>query len=241
MAKTVSWNDFGNRGSNAQKGSKGGGQQRSQRTLRFVKIENNSSVILRPVDEAVEFDKYVYQDSKGKWNFGVCGDVKTCPLFLKYDKTPSTRYAINVIDRTDGLIKIYEGPLSVFKVFASYEEMAETPAGGENGADFKITKNVTSKDGKTYTKYEVHKESKTPFTTEEKALLNTNGEGIYNLERIFKVTPADKIEKKVLGADYEGGDEALPQDLKEETGRNTSGLFKQDQHGTQVAEEDIPF
>ncbi len=245
MSKTVSWNDFGNKSANAQRGSK----QQGQRPLRFVKIGENESIVVRPVDEAVEFEKYVHQDRTGKWNFGVCGDITTCPVYLKYGKTPSTRYAINVIDRTDNLIKIYEGPLSVFKVFASYKEMSEEDAGGENGADFRITKNVSFKDGKKYTRYEVHKECRSIFTAKEKTLINTTGEGIYNLERIFKVTPIDQIEKKVLGADYSGGDEAPQQQApqqqapqqqapQEETGRHTSELFQQE---SQAEESDIQF
>ena len=238
MAKTLSWDDLGKKSSNAQQRSKEQGPgQTSQRPLRFIKIGDNTSIDVRPVDEFVEFEKYVHQDKTGKWNFGVCGDMSTCPLYLHYKMKPSTRYAINVIDRTDGLMKIFEGPLSVFKVFASYKEMSEEDAGGENGADFRITKNVSFKDGKKYTRYDVHKVAKTPFTAEDRSLINSPNEGIYNLERVFKVTPADQIVKKVLGADYTGEKESVQQEVsQEEIGKNTSELFQREEPQTEETE-----
>lgn len=124
---------------------------------------------------------------------------------------PKRRFAINVIDRGDGKLKIMEQGPTIFKAFSDYKE-ANTgidPA-GKDGPDFTITVKIPMKDGKPdvmYKQYGVVAGNQTPLTGDEKKMLCKLDEkgnvirgedgkpvsNLWDLKKIFKPTSAEKM------------------------------------------------
>jgi len=124
---------------------------------------------------------------------------------------PKRRFAINVIDRSDGKLKIMEqGPI-VFKAFSDYKEANNgiDPA-GKDGPDFTITVRIPMKDGKPdimHKQYGVVAGNQAPLTNEEKKMLCKVDESgniikaedgkpisnLWDLKRIFKPDTAEKM------------------------------------------------
>jgi hypothetical protein len=124
---------------------------------------------------------------------------------------PKRRFAINVIDRSDGKLKIMEQGPTVFKAFSDYKEASGgiDPA-GKDGPDFTITVKIPMKDGKPDTmhkQYGVVAGNQTALTGDEKKMLckvDENGNvikgedgkpitNLWDLKKIFKPTSAEKM------------------------------------------------
>lgn len=126
---------------------------------------------------------------------------------------PPLKWAINVIDRADGVLKILEKGATVFKHFANYKALFGVDPAGKDGPDFAITvtipKGVNGKPNKLKTEYAVTHLEKAPFTkadmkvickSDEKGelLKDENGKPISNLwklKEIYKSTSAEKMKK----------------------------------------------
>ena len=136
---------------------------------------------------------------------------------------PSKRYAINVIDRADGKLKILEKGPSVFKHFYSYKVDCNNDPSGKEGPDFMITVKVPMLDGepnKLKTEYTVTHLDKTPFTKEDMKVIcevDENGNVVkdektgkaksklFPLLDIYKSTTAEKMKEMW---------EAIPEDKR---------------------------
>ena len=161
-------------------------------TINFLKIERNKTYTIRPVGGVSKpYYKYILNNGNG-WRFAICEDPSTCPVALKHNIEPSKFYAINVIDREDGQLKVLESKPSVFVELKKYKEMTGEEPGGVNGADFTILKSGKEKS----TRYETNMLSRTKFTAEEVKIIR---KGLYKLDDIFKPTPVDKIEDVLFG------------------------------------------
>jgi len=179
----VDWNDVGN--SNTTFNDNSG-------SINFLKLASGGTYTIRPLGKCVEFNKYFLQHN-GRWRSAICSDIDTCPVRKNHNVEPSIRYAVSVIDRADGLLKIMEGPVTVFKPFRMFSEATGFSPGGVDGADFEIK--VTGAGKKT--RYIVKMVQRTPFTSEEKAYLKE--QKLYNLERIYKATDPEEIENVLFG------------------------------------------
>lgn len=140
----------------------------------------------RLLGSPVSYYKYVFQVGT-KWKSVITIEQENSVL-NNYNLKPKETFAINVLDRSDGKIKILEGPRSIFSKFDDYYKATEQPPGGPLGADFSIQ--VTGKKGKDFYVTEIVK-GKVAFTEVEKAMLNKVG--LFNLQKIFKITPEDKL------------------------------------------------
>jgi len=124
---------------------------------------------------------------------------------------PSRRFAINIIDRADGKLKILEAGPTIFDQFSIYRKATEIDPAGKDGPDFAITVQIPMADGKPdllHKKYGVASLQATPFTLEEKAMLCKKDEdgkilmenekpvsNLWPLARIFKPTPIEKMQE----------------------------------------------
>ena len=105
---------------------------------------------------------------------------------------PSKRFAINVIDRRDGKLKILEKGTQIFKVFADYKSLFGKNPAGKDGPDFNIRVSIPGGD-KRSTSYTVTHLEAAPFTEEEKSMIREN---LYDLPKIYKSTPLEDIQKQ---------------------------------------------
>ena len=105
---------------------------------------------------------------------------------------PNKRYAINVIDRADGKLKVLEKGSTVFKNFHNYRiANPDIDPAGPNGPDFVITVDIPGGQ-KLNTTYGVGAKGKpSPFTAEEKAMIKEN---FWPINEVYKSTPLDKIQ-----------------------------------------------
>lgn len=126
---------------------------------------------------------------------------------------PGQKWAINVIDRSDGVLKVLEKGATVFKHFANYKALFGIDPSGKDGPDFAITVKIpTGKDGKPNklkTEYNVVHLEKAPFTaadmkvickTDEKGNIIKDEKGkpisnLWKLKEIYKTTSPEKMKK----------------------------------------------
>jgi hypothetical protein len=106
---------------------------------------------------------------------------------------PRQRFAIHVIDRADGKVKVYEFGPQVFKVFKGYKEVnGIDPSSAKEGPDFVIDVEWPGGD-KSSAKYNVQAKARpAPLTDDEKVRCKEN---IKNLPSLFKITPLETIVK----------------------------------------------
>lgn len=139
---------------------------------------------------------------------------------------PRETYAIHIIDRADGQLKILEKGRSLFKQFARYKEVNGVNPAGKDGTDWVITLEWPG-GKKRQAKYQAdYKNVPAPFTEEEIALIKENKAP---LKDIYATTPLEKIkelwaalpdEAKIPPKRDENG--RVVESSKEETNRSTT-------------------
>ena len=173
--------------------------RRSTGDIVNLRLVSGTTSTVRFVGDPVKFFKYFVAGKSAVTEFN---DAK-CIIQRKFNIEPSTRYAVNVIDRADGKLKILELAPSVLKPVIAWWKRRQHEPGGESGCDFDIT--VTGQ--KKNTRYEVLPLDITPFTDAEKELIGdlTDRDGVkayaktYDLRKLYKSTPQEEIEAKLFG------------------------------------------
>ena len=160
--------------------------------LRFLRMKAGNTYRVRPLGKPIELWCY-WNEKDGRNRRAICGDPDTCPIQNKYDIKPQLRYAINVLDREDGLVKIMEAPPSVFAELKEWAVGAKANPGGKDGGDFqiKVTKN------KTMTRYSTNFLKQVEITPEEKTQIESMG-GVYPLDKIYKPHTIDEMEQRLF-------------------------------------------
>jgi len=195
-----SWSQIEDNKPSAKKDTIGNAGQQNKpvrRKVDFVKLSSAPSHHFRPLGMFKSFDKFFVTEN-GKVRSAVSGDSSIVDLMKqKHNLDPQKRFAINVIDRSDGKLKVLEGPASVFRGFKEYNEKTKrNPGGSKEGADFEIdvAKKMTQNGERTF--YTSKEEKRTPLTDAEKEMVSKN---IYDLDEVFKETPKDKVEAFLFG------------------------------------------
>jgi len=102
---------------------------------------------------------------------------------------PRETFAIHVIDRADGKLKILEKGKSLFKQFARYNKVNDVNPAGKDGTDWVISVEGSG----LQTSYSATAKSKpTPFTEAEIEMIKANKAP---LKEIYKTTPIEKIKE----------------------------------------------
>lgn len=191
MANAIDWDSVSDGSSTKKKGKNN-----------FMKLGSGTYQI-RPLGNPVEFHKFMLQGTDGKWRSAVCLDPDTNPVSRKHNIKPTSRYAVVVLDRADGEVKLLEAGVSVFKEFRAFFKHTGKNPGGRTGADFRI---VIEGAGRTK-KYLTSFVRNTPLTDEEVAMLqDMKKQGTYpDLEKVYEATPDDKIEERLFGEAVSSG------------------------------------
>ena len=187
---TIGWNNVG-RSSNSGNGDN---------KVNWLKIFAGGEVIVRPVGEPKELNKYfvkLHPADKGRG--AITDGGKNCVILKKYvgeDGKPlyrqQTKYAFNVIDRADGQLKVLEVARSVALDIRDWGEENNANPGGPKGCDWKIKSVKTGPDARDV-EYKLFNRDRTPFSEEENKLI----ENVYDLDKIFPVTPQDQLEERL--------------------------------------------
>lgn len=189
MTSLVDWDSVSD-GSSTSKGKKG--------KASFMRLGAGTYQV-RLLGSPVHFYKFMVRDSDGKWHSAVCTDAENNPVSKKHNIKPTERYAVLVIDRADGEVKILEAGVSVFKEFRAFFKHTGKNPGGANGADFRI---VIEGSGRTK-KYSTSFVKNTPLTDEEVSKLKEMKKNTQypDLEKVYEAVENDKIEEKLFGAE----------------------------------------
>ncbi len=170
----------------------------------FLRLKSGNTYKVRPIKLPVHFYKFFYKN-KGKLRTATVEEETIGQLMKKYPnelKTkPANRYAIYVIDRADGQVKIMEGPQSVFKPFRNrFDATGKKPGGEKDGGDWMI-KVSGSGFG---TNYDVTFIDTTPITDEEKEKVKEAWNGDSDkLQKIYKIDTFVEAEKKLFSEEIQ--------------------------------------
>lgn len=161
----------------------------NEKRLPFMKFEKPGDYTIRLVGNHVKFHRHWapfknrvishidYKDEDPAWQAGFY---------------PRETFAIHIIDRQDGELKILEKGRSLFKQFARYKIVNDVNPAGKEGPDWVIT--VEWPNGnKRQAKYSATAKAKpSPFTEEEIEMIKENK---VPLKDIYQTTPLEKIQE----------------------------------------------
>jgi hypothetical protein len=175
-----------------------GGKEGKGKT-RYIKFEDGQTVEVRPVGRIYEFAKFFVKGKEG--NRSVVVDLaladEAAEILSKHEGKEvkySHRYAVNVIDRADNIIKVLEGGRSIFKYFAAWAKRHGASPGGNTGFNWEIT--ATGKGlNREYTTQPI---GPSPVSAEEKARYKANGD-FFSIEEIYATVPLNKLIEKAFG------------------------------------------
>lgn len=185
MAKLLKWED------------ETGANQSSTNQREYLRFESNIEYRVRPVLYPVEFERF-YNRVDGKLYSAIAGEPEGCPIRNKYGLEPKIRYAMNVIDRTDGKLKIAEFPFTVYKALKTWKQNTQREPGGKDGTDFIIKKTGSGIKGTKWLCESVQDALKTPWTEEDLKLIDKKrGGSVYNLREVYAATSANEIEERL--------------------------------------------
>lgn len=191
MATEIDWGEMGN---DTPAGGEGGPNQK-----KFLKFVSGKTHVFRPIGGGVEFFKFFVQTDKGKRSINVNKDDKdkAAEVLSKHfgkEIAPQHRYAINVIDRDDGQVKIMEGGYSIFKFFGKWAKVNNQLPGSQAGGDWAIS---VEGDG-LQRRYTTGFMRPAPLTQEELKRIKEKKE-MYSLKEVFKETPLNELLSKITG------------------------------------------
>lgn len=170
-------------------------QERKENAKNFKKTEwmkfgSPGSYTIRLAGKFVKYLRY------GDEPFGKGVRVITHPSYKGQDPAweagfyPRESFAIHMIDRADGKVKILDKGNSIFKAFAKYKKVNDVNPAGKEGPDFVIDVEWPNGD-KRQAKYSVTPKAKpAPFTDAEIELIKAN---LAPLHEIYKSTELSKI------------------------------------------------
>lgn len=207
MSFTINWDKLPS--NKFKKGGKSGGGKdgdKKMKPLNFIKFTDDSSHIVRPVGKAHGFYRFYYKAAKRyiiamvKMNDeGEITESNVEELQSLLDCNPEERFAMNVIDRADKVIKILSGPIQMLNDFADVAKAKGIVPGGMNGGDWKISSTGAGKSRR----YRCNYLGPAPFTDEELLRIKNPDKAKnewYILEDIYKPTDM-KYVNKLLGKD----------------------------------------
>ncbi len=187
MAQKVDWESMG-----------GQGDKTNGKTA-FIRFKAGEDYNLRLVGHAVEFYKF-YIDTGVKPTSVIVDPGKheeASKILSEHagkEIPPQHRYAVNVLDRLDGQIKILEGGWSIFKMFANWSKINGSHPGGKGGAEW----NISAKGNGLNREYTTMPGQCTPFTAEEIDRIQVKKE-LYSLNDIFKSCALEDLIGKAFG------------------------------------------
>lgn len=197
MGKLVDWDE-----------EVGGNKERSSGPINWMKIENGKKHVFRPVGKPICFYRHALKVD-GKWMRIIVDDPDNNILKSKYDIDVQLRFAMNIIDREDGELKLYEFPPTVYNELKKFKKYSKREPGGKDGSDIALTRKGVALN----TKYDIEPTEQTSFTDAEKEMIKSK---IYKLTDIFKSTSEEQIEK-ILGTETSAEPEVVEKSQEETT------------------------
>jgi len=169
---------------------------------KFLRLKTGNTFKVRPLLLPVHFWKFFHERNGKKRNAVVSEEIIEQMMATHPElKKPANRYAIYIIDRSDGQVKIMEGPQTVFREFRNrFEATGEKPGGGADGGDWQIK--ITG--AGLNTSYSTIFINQTPLTDDEKEKIKEElGGDKEKLQKIFKFCTIEEAEAKLFSDEVE--------------------------------------
>ena len=188
MPTEVDWSTMGTQQS--------GGGGKDKKRVDFIKFTPGKEVTVRPIGAAIAFYKFFHN----KRSVVVDPEVKdqaaaTISAHAGEEIIPQQRFAINVIDRSDGKFKVLENGQMIFNNFGVWSRANGNSAPGSNqGCDWTILPQGVEK-GRKYT---VMPGPPRPFSTDEIKRAKEQKE-LYSLKEVFVACPVDQVVERLFG------------------------------------------
>jgi len=212
MATKLDWNTVPKSGFKS-----GGGNNPDRREILRIKFTDDCSHIVRPVGPPVGFFSFFSPSLRRSFRCDLGNAAVAKQLAEVLNCEPSQKFAINVIDRSDNVIKIMEAPMTVYEQMVDVCSVNKTKAGGKNGGDWKVsTKPVKRKGGGQSRRYTANFLGKEPFTEEELARIENEDPSKnewYILDDIYKEDDPESV-KQLIEKFGSGSDSPAPKSYK---------------------------
>jgi len=173
---------------------------------KFFRFEAGKSHRVRPLGRPVVFYKF-FHEHNGQVRTAVCDEKTAKSIEAKHGVNASRKYAIVVIDRADGELRIMEGGSSIFEELRKYFEMTQEEPGSGNGGDFVIDSILPSDGNRRRIRYQTKFKEKTPVTADERKLVEERADD-FKLTDIYKSLSEEEVEKRLFSDDPYGKKEA---------------------------------
>jgi hypothetical protein len=186
----VDWDTFGTE------------NKRGDKSSTFLKLEPNKSYKIRIIGKPYIIWKYWIDRPDGQSRRAITEDPKSCIIATKYNESPKQRFAVTCFDRSDGKLKILEGPMTILRSIGAWYQESKVEPGSNKAGDFAIKVERQGNDART-TRYTVMFLNYVPFTKDEVETYKTSG---FDLAEIFQPVPQDKIEEVLYGEGQDSGE-----------------------------------
>jgi len=225
MSTVIDWNQVGD----------DGGKGKSGKGVNFLQLRPGTYEV-RLLGTPVAMNKFMVQSTDGRWKSAVVEHPKDNPVTKNHGIEPSERYAINCLDRADGILKVLEGGVKVFGEFKTYwKHTGKNPGASAEGADFKIVVTGAGRSKQLKTTFEKN----TPLTKEETVYIKETCGGLYELKEIFKVVPNDRLEERLFPDEHQASGSPVQASVADNAGVDApTGNISPD---TEEVGDDLPF
>lgn len=165
----------------------------------YLKLEAGKSYRIRPVGKPYRIFQYFIERNEaqgGGFARAYTEDAENCIVLKKTGEKAKERFAVNVIDRADGKLKVLEGAVTIFKQMAVWSKSTGLDPGTKDGGDFAISVECPG-NVKKNTRYNCQFLGPVPFSKDETDMIKK--QGLYKLDEIYKPTPQSDIMQKLFG------------------------------------------
>ena len=195
MVQELDWNSIG--------GTSSGSSNGSDRPIPFLKFQKDYTHLIRPVGKAVEFYKF-FINREGERAVPIIVDPenrdKASQVISEHsgeENKGQQKFAMFVIDREDGRIKVLEGGNSIFNAFAQWAKINQIHPGQNGGGDFSITVTGEGYAGNNPRRYLAGCAKSCPVSEDERKMIKEKEE-FMKWSKIYEgqeMSPSDIVEK----------------------------------------------
>ncbi len=174
----------------------------------FLNMKESGTYVFRPVGRAVRFYKIfvnkrpVIVDLEDKDEA-----VKALGEHFNQELRADLKFAMYVIDRSDGKLKVLEGNFKMLDALTLWATQTGEKPGGQNGSDWTIKATGKGYGGDNPRRYQTQPLMTKVLNKEELAMLKESKDKLPKLEDLFKATPVDHLIEKILGEDSKSSSE----------------------------------
>ena len=198
MASVVDWGTIGGELQAQKKAFSKSNENGSN--VDYLRMKDEGTYVFRPVGKTIRFYKAfvnrkpVTLDQEHKDEA-----VKLIAEHFDQEVRADLKFAMYVIDRADGKIKVFEGNEKMLAAIGSWAQLTGHQPTGQDGGDWTVKATGSGYAGNNPRRYETSFLRQAPLTEDEIDMLKKAKESLPKLEDLFKATPVDQVIDKLSG------------------------------------------